>query len=507
MCAFAILFTALAAAQIPSTAGLDSYHKAMAVLDAGITAMGGREALQGVKSVRRQLEGEWIGSGQHPRPVPVVAPTLQAPPANARDRHSILLDLAGNRWLDEAIEADLKGDFGTRRTVVTESGGFETVTYRDERPFYREFSRDDALSLHLRRLRRYPETLLRMALDRPETLAWVGAGWEFGREQQVISFADPAGTRVLLYFDTGTHLLAKSEFLREHAIAGDSFADVVYEEYRPVGALQLPFRYIERVAGVPTEVMRADAIELDVSIPEDRFRAPERQNVVRMASDPSEPVVEKLGDGLYMIRGPYNIVFAGFRDHVVVLEAPVSSRYTEACLGLIRATVPDKPIRYLVSTHFHYDHVAGVRPYVAEGVSILTTPDAKAIIQQVASSRRTMYPDALSRKPQAPKIETIAGSKILDDGANRVELYDVGPSDHIAQMLVAYFPKEKLLFEADVWDPTSLELPLGWTDTTILARKIEELGLQVDRIIPVHGIPATMEAMRRGVAIRAKYGR
>ena len=486
-------------------AGLRAYFKAKEVLDAGVEAIGGRGALRSVRTVRRQLAGEWIGSGQHPRPYAVTAPTLTVPPANGLTRHVSFSDYAGNRWFDEEIESDFKGDSITRVNAVAEDHGFETLTYRDEKPYYRAFSTEDAKSLRVRKFRRYPEGVLRMALSRPETLEWVGSGQEFGRQQRVISFADPLGTRVLLYFDTKTHLLTKSEFLREHALAGDSFAEVIYQDYRPVGALQLPFRYIDRVAGVPTEEMQAGSIELDESILEERFRAPQSQDVVLMAENPSEPAVVKLGENLYQIRGPYNIVFAAFRDHILVVEAPLSSRYSETCLGLIRATVPDKPIRYLVSTHFHYDHVAGIRPYVAEEVPILTTPDAKAVIEQVASSRRTMYPDALSRNPQPPRIETVTRPKVLDDGTNRVELYDFGPTDHITQMLVAYSPREKLLFEADVWDPISLELVIAGPDTVNMARKIEELGLRVERIIPVHGIPATMDALKSGLSVRAKY--
>jgi glyoxylase-like metal-dependent hydrolase (beta-lactamase superfamily II) len=504
---FAFLVTALAGAQSPPpTAGLSSYYRAKQVLDAGIKAVGGVEALENLKTVRRQMAGEWIGSGQHPRPYPVSAPTLAAPPPNGRDQGISFVDYRGNRWLEEMVESDVKReDSITRKNAGTEHSGFETITFRQEKPYYRTFSAEDARALHVRRFRRYPEGVLRMALSRPETLEWVGETQEFGRPHRVISFADPLGTRVLLYFDARTQLLSKSEFLREHALAGDSYQEVVYDDYRRVGPVQLPFRYLDRVAGVPTAEMRASSIELDQSLSEEQFRPPPQQDAVLMAEDPSEPAVQKLGENLYLIRGPYNIVFAVFRDHIVVFEAPLNSRYAETCLRLIRATVPDKPIRYLVATHFHYDHVAGVRPYVAEGIPILTTPDAKAIIEQVASSRRTMYPDALSRNPQAPRIETVVGKRVLDDGTNRVELYEFGPTDHITQMLVAYFPKEKLLFEADVWDPISLELVIAGPDTVNMARKMEELGLQVERIIPVHGIPATMEALKSGLAVRARY--
>lgn len=78
-------------------------------------------------------------------------------------------------------------------------------------------------------------------------------------------------------------------------------------------------------------------------------------------------------------------------------------------------------------------------------------------------------------------------------------------SDHIAEMLVAYFPRQKLLFEADLWDPISPELDIAGPDAVNLARRIRELGLQVERIIPVHGIPTTMTALDRALAVRAKY--
>lgn len=497
-----LLVATLLSAPTPQPEGLRSYFRAREVLDAGVKAIGGLEALRAVRTLRRQMSGDWIGSGQHPRPYRAVAPTLTVPPSNGRLTIISYIDYHENRWLDAAVESDFSGDSITRTTVVAQNTGFETLTYRQEKPFFRPFVAEDAATLRVRKLRRYPEGVLRMALGRPETLEWVGTAEELGRPQQVISFTDPIGTRVLLYFDRQTFLLTKSESLREHALAGDSFADSIYLDHRPVGTLTLPFHYIERTAGVPVEEMRASSIELNVSLPDQRFRAPAAFATVEV--DPAAPVVQRLGENLYLIRGTYNVVFAVFHDHVVVFEAPLNSRYADTCLRLIRATVPDKPIRYLVSTHFHYDHVAGVRPYIAQAIPVITTADGRSVIEQVASSRRTMYPDALSRNPRAPSIETI-DRKVLDDGTERVEIYDIGPTDHATQILVAYFPREKLLFEADVWDPISLEQDIAGPDAAAMAKRIQELGLQVDRIIPVHGVPTTMAALNRGLAVRAKY--
>lgn len=486
------------------TAGLQSYFRAKKVLEAAVNAIGGPEALQATKTVRRQFSGDWFGSGQNPRPYVVAAPTLKSPPSNGRNRVMSFIDYGGRRSLDESLEADVASDDSiTRITAIREETGFETITYRSEKPYYRKFSPEEARSVLVRKFRLYPEGVLRMALERPETLEWVAAGEEFGRKQQVISFADPNGTRVFLYVDAQTGLLTKSETLREHAVGGDSYAELLYFDYRPVGNLRLPFHVITRTAGIPAEEMRASSIEVNVKAAEEHFRAPESFAV--MGQNAASPVVEKLGEQLYVIRGPYSIVFGEFQDHVMVFEAPISSRYSETCLALIRATLPDKPIRYVVATHFHYDHLAGLRPYIAQGITIITTPDAKPIIEQVAASRRTMYPDALSRLPSAPRIETVVGRRVFSDALNQVELYDLGPSDHVAHILGAYFPTEKLLFEADLWDPISLDLVIAGADAAKMAKKIQQLGLDIHRIIPVHGIDADIEALNKGMAVRAKY--
>jgi dienelactone hydrolase/glyoxylase-like metal-dependent hydrolase (beta-lactamase superfamily II) len=487
-----------------ASAGLESYRRAREVLEAGIAAIGGREALDALTTVRRQSSGDWFGSGQSQRPYRVPAPTLDPPPTTQHMKTVSLADYAGNRWLEESLEFDDSGDAVTRIDVVTGEFGFESLTYRDEKPFYRDVPRADLPALVARRSRRHPEGLLRMALARPETLGWVGDGEALGRSQRVISLTDPAGSRVLVYFDAGTGLPSKAETLRPHALAGDTTAEVIYDDYRRVGRLRLPFHYVDRVAGVPTVKTRLEAIDLDVSLPDDRLRPP--GTFARIEDDPSQPGVRDLGGGLYLIRGTYNVVFAVFRDHVLAVEAPLSPRYAEDCIELMRATAPGKPIRRLVSTHFHYDHIAGVRAFAAHGVDVVTTPDAAGVIREALLARPTLQP-AAPGAAAAPRIETVVGSRVFDDGVNRVELHDIGPTDHVAQLLVAWFPKQKVLFEADVWDIISGEQHIAGTDAVRLAASIRERRWDVERIVPVHGVPGTMQDLERGLAVRARYVR
>ncbi|MCI0606830.1 MBL fold metallo-hydrolase [bacterium] len=505
--AFLILFTQVLfsnekeAPPGPSSAGLRSYIKARAILDRGIQAIGGLDQLRGIRTVHRKLSGDWLSVGQGKRPF--LTPSTEIPPAIMRDNITSFLDYAGKRWYESVEYSDSLGDSAIQSDVVMENEGFTMQKYFEEKPLYRKFAVEDLPSMRTEKFRRFPEGSLLMALERSETLSWIGFSIESDRPQDVISFTDPNGAHVLLSFDAKTHLLTKSETLRAHSVYGDTYAEVIYSDYRDVGKLKLPFGYVDRLAGIPTERLLASEIQVNGNFPEDHFRPPDA--FVTVQENPSKPAIEKLGEDLFVIRGSYNVVFAVFRDFVLVFEAPESSRYSEECLRLIRSTAPGKPIRQVILTHFHFDHIAGVRTYIAEGIPILTTSHPKRIIEQALSSRHTMRPDKLSQNPKSPVIETFSGEKIFDDGQHRVEIYDIGPTVHADQILVAYFPKERLLFQADLLDISSPDLVLAYSATKILATKIQELGLSVQRIIPAHGIPGTIDSLNQALAVREKY--
>jgi glyoxylase-like metal-dependent hydrolase (beta-lactamase superfamily II) len=52
-----------------------------------------------------------------------------------------------------------------------------------------------------------------------------------------------------------------------------------------------------------------------------------------------------------------------------VIERPLGNRHTNAVIAEAHKQFPNKPIRYLVNTHNHFDHLGRVRGYVAEGAN------------------------------------------------------------------------------------------------------------------------------------------
>jgi hypothetical protein len=79
----------------------------------------------------------------------------------------------------------------------------------------------------------------------------------------------------------------------------------------------------------------------------------------------------------------------------------------------------------------HYAPLRTMRAsLIAEGSTIVTTSDAKGIIERAVQASHLMQPDALSRTPRAPVIEVVADTRVFEDGTRRVELHQIGPNAH-----------------------------------------------------------------------------
>ena len=81
-----------------------------------------------------------------------------------------------------------------------------------------------------------------------------------------------------------------------------------------------------------------------------------------------------------------------------------------------------------------------------------------------------------------------------------VELHDVGPTSHVDELVMAYLPKEKLIFQGDLLIlPDRGEPGPAITLTREFLAAIERLKLDVETIAGVHGPVGTMAQLRAAV--------
>jgi glyoxylase-like metal-dependent hydrolase (beta-lactamase superfamily II) len=78
--------------------------------------------------------------------------------------------------------------------------------------------------------------------------------------------------------------------------------------------------------------------------------------------------------GVYHVTGStHHSLVIEMKDHIVILEPPLYEERSQAVINEISKKWPDKPIRYIVATHTHDDHIGGLRAYAAEGATIISS--------------------------------------------------------------------------------------------------------------------------------------
>jgi glyoxylase-like metal-dependent hydrolase (beta-lactamase superfamily II) len=157
-------------------------------------------------------------------------------------------------------------------------------------------------------------------------------------------------------------------------------------------------------------------------------------------------------------------------------------------IAAAKKSAPGKPIRHVVLSHFHDDHMGGVRTYAAEGATVVVHSSAGDYIRAVLGQRRTIEPDRLEiarreGRQSQPAVMVVEDAITLTDGTREVKLYHV-PNSHVSGMLVGYVPDARVLFTADLVSDTFPLIPVFASSVYELIEKNE---LSVAMIACGHG--------------------
>lgn len=221
---------------------------------------------------------------------------------------------------------------------------------------------------------------------------------------------------------------------------------------------------------------------------------------VRQASFPVRVESQRLAPGIFLLGGStHNSVAVEFDKFIAAIEAPLNEQRNLAVIEEIVKLIPDKPIRFLVNTHQHSDHMGGLRTYMHIGATIITHQKnwnfyTRDVLNYVP---RTLAPDMLSMWPptelsEGYQYETVRENYVLSDAQRTMRISYVQPLKHVEGMLMAYLPAEKMVIEADLYNPPARpgEAPTSAPDShTALYNQIQRLDLNVETIVPIHGRP------------------
>ena len=326
---------------------------------------------------------------------------------------------------------------------------------------------------------------------------------EYGGRATVVSFVAFGKYRV-----NGTinsqNLLQRVQTWIPNPVVGDLYYENVYTNYRDMGGVKVPrFHqhqdfddggHTPNVSGGDHAFGLETISDLQVNVANAALTVPDE---VRNAGiEPVRVQSERLGDGLWLIGGgSHNSVAIEFGDHVAVIEAPLNEERSLAVIDEVNRLIPNKPIRFIVNTHHHWDHLGGLRAYVHEGATVITHEGNHPYYQEVLRARPWMLqPDRFSLYPpeewsEGYIFETAREKYVLADDTRTVELYSVQGLAHAAGMLIAYIPREQIVVQADLYNPGA---PAPNASSRTFYERLQQLALDVTTIVGIHGNPAPM---------------
>ena len=311
-----------------------------------------------------------------------------------------------------------------------------------------------------------------------------------GQKFTMVSFTAENKYKVHGFIDA-QNFVKKVETWIDNDVLGDMLVEASFTDYKDFGGVKYPVRIVQKRGGFPVLDLTISDVKPNTPPPAQN-QAKGKEKGAGAAAQPAPGQTRKLADGVYLFTGPYQCVAVEFKDYIVAIDTPQSEARSEEIIAAMKEAIPNKPIKYAVNTHSHFDHSSGIPAFVAEGTIIITHKSNTAYYEKAFSAPRTLAPDKMSTSKAKLKLETMTEKRVLTDGNRVVELYHVQDSPHAEGIIFALLPKEKILVEADVFTapPANAPMPNPLNEWHVnFANNLERLKLDYDVIVPIHAAP------------------
>lgn len=455
---------------------LNAYTRAQPVIEKAVDAYGGVETVTGITSIHYREDNTATQRYQSQK----LGPPFDTAPGDTE----IAWDRSSGNFM-----ASFGGQFPAMQLVIGEDSQQIDMTRRVSTP---PGAPIDPNTHFIHRI--VPAMLAAKLYQRAQNVTWAGQTRIDGRLHDVLSIAWETGQLYMVHVDAETGLIGRYDILLTDFVIGDAIAESYFEGYKDVDGIPTPSRRWQRVG---------DQKSFDATLTEVRYNADVSglfetpEGVVKVdTAPPPAAELRKLADGVWIGNGFYQNLYVEVGDFLVSVDAGGGTGVIKGDLAQLEELTGDKPLRFSVITHHHSDHTNGVDALAATGSTLITTKDNQDYLADIIRSRQVAGANATRVDRVDPKFLAIEDKHVIEAGGRRVEIYRV-PNAHADDYFVAYLPKEKILYGADVFNlpPTGPVAPANENFSTFWDNFVK-LGLDVETVANAHGRLGTADELR-----------
>lgn len=401
-----------------------------------------------------------------------------------------------------------------REVIAGQLGYIEGVDANGGQPGLKNMSSDRWASIRKHQRLLNPHLILRDLVADPSLAADGGQAMLDGSAHRLLVVRDPVAP-LTLFINASSGRIAKLATMESDTLRRDVPLEVVYSNWQAAQQQGLLFPAEASVFfdGVRVHQETRTAINVNPALDAALFAFPagvaptynqalaargeafhqyqQSHAALGFPRDAPQMTVRatELAPGVFHLTGSsHNSLVIVQSQGITVIEAPFDEIRSQAVISWIKSNFPNKFIAYVVSSHHHADHSAGLRTYAAYGANIVMGASAKPFFERVFQANSNIVRDALANNPVAVPIYPVPlnGSFTIQDESQPVVVYPLLDA-HARDMVISYVPKAGIVFVSDLYSPNPSATTNPGAGARAVKDKITTLGLDAKMVVGGHG--------------------